>query len=163
VKASGADSVYFGGFSTAGGTFVQQLRKALPAVTVLAGDRVFTDTFIQAAGKNAAEGVYITCPCVPPSQARGNFADQFANRFKDAPGYYAPEAYDAANVLLAGLAAGKGTRADLLAWVNGYDGDGISRHVKFTPKGDLDGAHPQVWAYRVNAGDVKKEAVIPDA
>lgn len=163
VVTAGADAVYYGGLSRVGGAFVKQMRAANPNITIVAGDRVFTDSFVDAAGKQAAEGVYITCPCVPPSEARNNYAEQFKTRYANSPGYYGPEGFDAANVLLAGLNAGKATRADMLAWVNGYDGEGISRHVKFTPKGDLDGNKLQVWIYKVSNGDVKSQSVIPEA
>jgi branched-chain amino acid transport system substrate-binding protein len=163
IKSSGADSVYFGGFSKAGGGFVKQLRAAKSDIVVMAGDRVFTDTFIDTAGQSNAEGVYITCTCVPPTEARNNFSTTYRNRFSDSAGYYGPEAFDAANILLSGIGAGKASRADMLAYVNAFDGEGVSRHVKFTVRGDLDVSRLQVWAYKVSSGTVRSVAVIPEA
>src|SRR5206468_12999083 len=69
IKNSDTSAVYFSGYSSPIGEFVKQLRAWKRDLTVVAGDRVFTDTFITNAGKDAAEGVYITCTCVPPPQA----------------------------------------------------------------------------------------------
>jgi ABC-type branched-subunit amino acid transport system substrate-binding protein len=163
IVDSGADSVYYGGYYEDGGAFVKQLRQASRGLPIVSGDRVFTDLFVDSAGKDAAEGVVITCPCIPPSQARGSFAQDYKSRYNEAAGYYAPEAYDAANILLAGLHAGNGSRSDLLAFVDGYDGDGVSRHIRFGEHGDLDVPSLQVWSYKVVGGAVKVQAVIPES
>jgi branched-chain amino acid transport system substrate-binding protein len=97
---------------------------------------------------------------VPPSEARNNFANDYRAKFEEA-GYYGPEAFDATNALLAALNAGKATRADVLAHVTAYEGEGVSRRIKFTPTGDLDSATPTVWAYQVKDGGVYKEQAIP--
>jgi branched-chain amino acid transport system substrate-binding protein len=159
INSATADAVYFAGYYDAGGLLVKQLREAKPGIKVLAWDRIFTNSFIEAAGKPAAEGVVITCPCLPPSEARNNFANDYRGRFEEA-GYYGPEAYDAANILLAALNAGNDTRDEILSYVTGYEGEGVSRRVNFTATGDLDNSSPTVWAYQVKNGGVFKEQVI---
>jgi branched-chain amino acid transport system substrate-binding protein len=159
ISSSTADAVYFAGYYDAGGILVKELRAAKPGIKIATWDRLFTDLFAETAGEAAAEGVVITCPCMPPSEARDNFANEYKARYSDA-GYYGPEAYDAANVLLAALGAGKATRADVLSFVNAYDGRGVSRRIKFTASGDLDPSTPTVWAYTVKQGGVYKDQVI---
>ncbi len=160
VTDAGADSVYFAGFFDDGGVFVKALRTAAPKITVVSGDKIFTQSFIDAAG-STAEGVVITCPCIPADQAGQNFAAQFKQKYSDAASYYGPESFDATNVFLAGLNAGKSTRADMLAFVNAYSGRGISRDIKFTVNGDLDVKNLQIWAYKVQGGYVDSDQVIP--
>jgi branched-chain amino acid transport system substrate-binding protein len=163
ILSAGADSMYLGAFYDDGALFVKQLRASNKTIKIVTGDRAFTDTFINDAGKDNAEGVIMTCPCVPASRAGDNFANRFKAKFNRSGGYYGPEAYDATNVLLAGLAAGKATRADLLSFVGAYDDQGVSRRIKFTAHGDLDVTSLQVWAYRVSGGYVDPEQVIPEA
>jgi ABC-type branched-subunit amino acid transport system substrate-binding protein len=158
IAAANADAVYVAAYHDAGAIFVKQLRTARPGIKVVAWDRAFTGDFVKNIGAEG-DSVVITCPCVPPDEARDNFANEYKQRFSDA-GYYAPEAYDAANVLLAALAAGKSTRADVLAYVNGYSGDGVSRRIKFATNGDLMSGAPNMWAYTVRGGSVYKDRVI---
>jgi ABC-type branched-subunit amino acid transport system substrate-binding protein len=162
VNSSGADALYLGAYYDDGALFVKQLRASNKTIKIVSGDRVFTDIFIDTAGKAAAEGTVMTCPCIPASKARNNFAAQFRTRYNHAAGYYGPEAFDAANILLAGLNAGTADRAAMLKYVDSYDGEGVSRRIKFTAHGDLDVTRLQVWAYRVSNGYVEPEQAIPD-
>jgi branched-chain amino acid transport system substrate-binding protein len=159
VTASTADAVYFSGYHDAAGIFVKELRAAKPGIKIMGWDRIFTDLFVETATSASAEGVVITCPCVPPSEARDNFANDYRERYSEA-GYYGPESFDAANVLLAALNAGKSTRADVNTFVNAYDGQGVSRQIKFTGTGDLNAPNPTVWAYLVKGGTIYKDRVI---
>jgi branched-chain amino acid transport system substrate-binding protein len=159
ITSSTADAVYFAGYYDSGALLVKELRAAKPDIKVMTWDRLFTDLFPDAAGTSAAEGVAITCACVPPSEARDNFSNEYKERYSNT-GYYGPEAYDSANVLLAALAAGKATRADVLSFVNSYDGQGVSRRIKFTATGDLDPSGSSVWAYTVKSGVVDKDQLI---
>jgi branched-chain amino acid transport system substrate-binding protein len=163
VNASGADWLYLAAYYDDGGAFVKQLRTQNKTIKIVSGDGVFTDLFVTNAGKDAAEGVVITCPCIPAPKARNNFATQFKDRFGHPASYYGPEAYDAANILLLALNSGASTRADVLRFVNAYDGEGVSRRIKFTPRGDLDSTRLQVWAYKVSNGFVDSEQAIPDS
>jgi branched-chain amino acid transport system substrate-binding protein len=161
ITDAGADSIYYAGFFDDGGIFVKQLRTANPNIAVVSGDKIFTQSFIDATG-TTSEGVVITCPCMPADQAAQNFATTFKQKYSDTASYYGPEAYDATNILLSGLNAGKSTRKDMLAYVNAYSGRGVSREVKFTVNGDLDVANLQIWAYKVQGGYVVSDRVIPN-
>lgn len=159
IVASTADAVYFAGYYDSGGILVKELKAAKPGIKVASWDRLFTDLFAEAAGNAAAEGVAITCSCVPPDDARDNFANEYKERY-GAAGYYAPEAYDAANVLLNSLGSGKATRTDVLSYVNAYDRQGVSRRIKFTASGDMEPSSVNVWAYTVKSGAVYKDQLI---
>jgi branched-chain amino acid transport system substrate-binding protein len=157
ITSATANAVYLATYYDAAIILVKQIRAARPDVKILGWDRIFTDAFITGAGKDA-EGVIMTCPCMPPSEARENFAAEYKSHFTYA-GYFGPEAYDAANVLLAALNAGKATRADVLKFVDAYDREGVARRIKFTDKGDLS-TPPNVWAYVVRGGGVTKDQAI---
>ncbi|MEO9221643.1 MAG: branched-chain amino acid ABC transporter substrate-binding protein, partial [Mycobacteriaceae bacterium] len=46
-----------------------------------------------------------------------------------------------------GIDAGKNTRAAMADFVRNYDADGLARHYKWTPTGELDNA--LIWIYKV--------------
>ena len=77
-----ADAVYFAGYYDAGADLREGAAAAKPDIKIVAWDRLFTDLFVDGAGKAAAEGVVITCPCVPPSEARDNFANDFTGALR---------------------------------------------------------------------------------
>ena len=110
------------------------------------------------AGKEA-DGAYVTYPLTPPDRT-GTFATACKARYGTSPPFWGPEAFDAANILLAGIAADRATRAGMLTWVHEFDGDGVSRHISFNADGDLDA--PQVWFHRVVDGAFRADSVIPD-
>jgi branched-chain amino acid transport system substrate-binding protein len=161
ITQSNADVLYLAAYYDAAGLLVKQLRNAGSTIKVMGWDRMFSPAFVNGAGPNAAEGAVITCPCLPPSEAKNNFANTYKEKFGDA-GYFAPEAFDAANVYLDGLAAGKSTRAKMLEFMAGYDHEGVSHRIKFKPSGDLDAA-PVVWAYKVQSGSVYKDQAVATA
>ncbi len=148
VTDSGADAVYFGGIGDDGGLFVKALRAVDKKITIVGGDRLIASSFFDGAG-DADAGVVATCPCVPTDVGVTRFQALFQARFGSGPGFYAPEAYDAAQILLSGIRAGRTSRGDLLDWVNDYDADGISRHLHFGADGGLDTLNRKVWAYAV--------------
>jgi len=148
VALSQAEAVYFGGIGDDGGLFVKALRAVDKKITIVGGDRLIASSFFDGAG-DADAGVVATCPCVPADTGVTRFHDLFQARFGTGPGFYAPEAYDAAQILITGIRAGRTTRENLLDWVDGYDGDGISRHLHFNANGGLDSPSLRVWAYAV--------------
>ena len=159
IKAANPDSLLYTGYDGPGALLIKQVRAALPNLLIMTTVRAYEDPLVNGAG-NAAENVYLTTPEIIPSAVSHDLVTEYQQRFSEAIPFYVAESYDAANVLLAGLAAGKSTRADMLAWVNGYDHTGVSRHVKFTADGDL--ASPQVWAAQIRGGRFTPQTVIAD-
>ena len=90
-------------------------------------DGLYDPGFVSGAGA-AAEGAIVTCPCLPSDKAGGTFAADFQKEFGVAPGSYGAEGYDGVKRYLQGFVAGKNTRADLLAWVDAYDKQGVSKY-----------------------------------
>ncbi len=70
VTASGADALFFGGYSPEAAPLIKQLRDAGWKGTFVVADGVKDQSYIDNA-QAAAEGTIITCPCVPADVAPG--------------------------------------------------------------------------------------------
>ena len=110
--------------------------------------------YIKAAGAAAAEGAILTCPCNPPEKVEGSFFQDYKTATNRDPGTYSAEAFDAANVFLAGVKAGKATPSDMLDFIGSYDAKGITKQIKFDDKGEVAKENIVVWAYKVSGGKI---------
>jgi branched-chain amino acid transport system substrate-binding protein len=154
VTQANPDAVFYSGYYAEGGPFAQQLHSAGYKGKFVAPDGVKDPQFIKLAGEAAAQGAYFTCPCVP-ADASAEFASQYQAKFGTPPQTYSAESYDAATILLSGIDHGNTTRAKELNWVNNYDADGITKHIKFDGTGELAG-QPAIWAYVVKGNEIDK-------
>lgn len=151
------DVVFYSGYYAEGAPFDQALvNKGFKGVFI-GPDGVKDPAFIQQAG-DASSNAYFTCPCLP-----GDLVPDFADAYKgisggDAPGTYSLEAYDAATILLKGIDAGNTTRPKLLSFVASYDGQGLSKHFKWDPTGEL--SDKAVYGYKVQDGKIVSVGVI---
>jgi branched-chain amino acid transport system substrate-binding protein len=153
IRASGATAFYYGGYYAEAGKLRKQLTDAGgKAITMVASDGVRDPGFVKGAGQAAAEGTILTCPCLPGSKTTGTFAADYEKRWDVESGTYSPEAYDAANVFLQGIEAGKTTRAALNAFIGSYSGDGVTKKIQFDAKGEV--TEKVIWAYSVKAGNI---------
>jgi branched-chain amino acid transport system substrate-binding protein len=158
VKASGADTLFYGGYYPEAGPLIKQLRAANWAGTFVTADGVKDPGFITAAGKAAADGTIITCPCIPPEQATGTFFEDYKAKFNTDPGTYGAEAFDATNVFLAGIKSGIDTRSAMLDFVKNYTGQGITKKIGWTANGESKDIH--VYAYKVVNGEIVYQSEI---
>lgn len=149
VKASAADAVFFGGYSPEAAPLVKQLRDAGWKGTFVVADGVKDQSYIDNA-KTAAEGTIITCPCVPPDVAP-DFQKDYKAKFNEDPNTYSGEGFDAATILLDGIAAGK-TRESMVEFVKSYDKAGVTKQLQFDEKGEP--KHVKVFAYKVEGGKI---------
>jgi len=161
IKASGADTVFWGGYYREAAPFMKQFRDNGGKATFVAGDGVKDDAFVKGAGEKEAEGAILTCPCVPPEKLQGTFAADYKAATGRDPGTYSAEAFDAANILLSGIKAGNTTREKLNTYVNNYTGKGITTTFKFQSDGDLDPSAVAVWAYKVQGGKIIADQLAP--
>jgi len=143
-----ADAVFFGGYYPEGELLIKQLRAGGWNGQFVVPDGVKDNEFLKVGGK-AAEGTLVTCPCVPGDKIAA-FADAYKAKFGSEPGTYGPEAYDAANVFLAGIESGISERSAMNDFVNSYDADGITKHVKFQSNGES--SEIPIWLYKVEGG-----------
>lgn len=150
AKASGATAFFYGGYYSNASKLVKQLKDGGFAGTFLGADGVKDDGFIKGAGA-AAEGSILTCPCLPPDKAP-TFATAYKAAFNSDPATYSAEAYDAANVFLAAIKAGKTSNADMNAFIASYSAQGVTKMVKFDSMGEP--SQVSVWAYKVTGGKI---------
>ncbi|TDC36317.1 branched-chain amino acid ABC transporter substrate-binding protein [Micromonospora sp. 15K316] len=163
AKAANVKAVFYGGYYQEAGLIRKQLTAAGVTAPMVAGDGVNDGAYITSAGAAAAEGTILTCPCQPATEARGTFIEEFKALNGVDPGTYSDTAYDAANILLAGIKAGKTTREGLLEFVKNYSGEGVAASYKFVEGGELDPAQVKVWAFKVQGGKVVPDQEIPKA
>ena len=151
IKTSGATVVIYTGYYSQAAVFIKQLRDSGSKAVFAGGDGVFNQEFPKLAGA-AAEGSKVTgvgglAGISPKLEA------DFKKKMGVSSGVYSVESYDAANILLSGIKAGKTTRVKMLAYVKAYKGKSVSGNtIKFDKNGDI--------SYGLFAGFTTKNGVL---
>lgn len=154
VKNSGADAVFYGGYTNEAAPFLKQLRAAGVTAKFIGGDGINDPAFPTGAGASESEGAVVTCPCLPGDKSKGSFQEDFKAKYGAAPGVYAAEGWDATTIFLDAFKAGKNTRKDILDFVTAYDKDGVTKRIKFDDKGEITASNLVIWAYVVKGGQI---------
>jgi len=147
VTGSKADAVFYGGYYAEAGLLVKQLRQAGYKGLFMSGDGSEDPAFVKAAGAQAANGAILTAPAGP---APADFDTKYQAVNNAPSGLYSTQAYDAANIFLAGLDAGKSSKEDMNAFIGAYSGDGVSGPIAFDKFGDI--KESVIFAYKVANG-----------
>jgi len=151
MKAAAPDAIFYGGYYAEAGKLAKQLRDAGVTATLVFGDGVKDQGYIDAAGP-AADGSIITCTCADGA-SNAEFAAAYTAKFPgETPQTYGAEAYDAAKAFLAAIAAGKTDRAGVLEFLGTYDAAGVTKQIKWDATGEVAGN--AVYAYKVDAGKI---------
>ena len=142
VKPANVDAIFFGGYYSAAGKLVKQMRDGGVQGTFVSGDGTLDAQFITGGGA-AAEGALLSCTC---SSAVGStdpevqkFATAYKAKYNVDPATYSTEGYDAANAFLQAIDAGKTSTSDINDFVTSIDFKGVSKQIKFTSTGELEG------------------------
>jgi branched-chain amino acid transport system substrate-binding protein len=156
VKGAKPDIVFYGGYYPLAGRFKKALGDddATKNLPFLSGDGTLDQGFLDGASPNA-DGAIVACPCNLATEsaggALGKFAKDYKAEFGQNAGTYSSEAYDAANMLMNGIAAGNTTREKLLAYVEGIKSyDGISKKIRFVENGNVN--TDTVYFFNVKGG-----------
>ena len=149
VNGSGADAVFYGGYYAEAGLLCKQLRQAGYKGLFMSGDGSEDPHFVTAAGAQAANGAILSAPAGP---APADFNAKYKAVNNSDAGLYSTQAYDATNIILAGLDAGKTSHADLNAFIGSYTGNGVSGPIAFDSKGDV--KTTTIYAYKVTGGKI---------
>src|SRR5262249_21375460 len=102
VKAADPDGVFFGGYYSAAGKLLKQLREGgVKTAKFLSGDGSLDEGLVTGAGTANAEGALVGCPCKIPDPSVTDpklqkFVTDYQAKFGAAPAIYALEGYDAA-------------------------------------------------------------------
>ena len=141
VKPANVDAIFFGGYYSAAGKLIKQLRDGGVQATFMSGDGSLDAQLISSAGGSAADGALLSCTC---SSAVGStdpavqkFATDYKAKFKVDPATYSAEGFDAANAFLQAIDAGKTSTADINDFITKIDFKGVSKQIKFDQNGEL--------------------------
>lgn len=154
VKASGADAMFYSGYFPELALLTKALKSVGYTGAVLSGDGSNDAEYVKQATPAVAEGVYLFCPCgdanVDPNAKA--FAAAYTKQFGKPAGTYSPESFDAANAIIAAMKSVTGglTRESVLAAVRTVDYAGITKTIKFTDKGEVEGK--TIFVFQVKAG-----------
>jgi branched-chain amino acid transport system substrate-binding protein len=153
VKSANPDAIFYGGYYQDAAKLVKQLRDAGVKSTFVTGDGSLDQQLITLGGA-AAEGAVVTCPCVLSGAATTDAAKKFTTdykaKFNADSGTYSTEGYDAAQVFLKAIEAGKTTGPDINTYIASNSFDGISKTIKFQSSGEIEAS--DIFAYEAKAG-----------
>jgi branched-chain amino acid transport system substrate-binding protein len=154
IKPANVDAIFYGGYYSEGGRFLKQIRDAGIKVPWLSDDGANDPKLIDSAGAAAAEGALMTCPCgdITANPAAKSFVTDYTAAAGMAPGTYSAEAFDATNVLLQAIDAGKTTSKDINDYLSTVSYQGLAKTVKFEAKGEV--ASNTIYVYEVKGGKV---------
>jgi branched-chain amino acid transport system substrate-binding protein len=155
VKAQGPDVVFYGGYYQAAGVLAKQLKDGGVTAKFMAPDGSEDPGFVAAAGP-ASEGAFLTAPAAPIDKVEGgpDFTSAYKAMFNTDPGLYSVEAFDAGNIFLESVKAGKFKRADVSGFLKTVNFKGLSKTYQFDDKGELSGT-VVVYLYQVENGVIK--------
>jgi branched-chain amino acid transport system substrate-binding protein len=151
IKTSDANVVIYTGYYSQAAVFIKQLRDSGSKAIFAGGDGVFNQEFPKLAGASA-EGSRVTGVGGLSGISAALEAD-YKKQMGVSSGVYSVESFDAANILLSGIKAGKTTRAAMLKYVKAYSGKSVSGNtIKFDANGDI--------SYGLFAGFTTKDGVL---
>jgi branched-chain amino acid transport system substrate-binding protein len=154
IKPANVDAIFYGGYYSEGGRFLKQVRDAGITVPFVSDDGANDQKLVDSAGAPAAEGALLTCPCgdISNNPNAATFVSDYTASAGAAPGTYSAEAYDATNVILQGIDAGKTTAANLNSYLATVSYPGITKTIKFDSKGEVQS--PTIYMFQVKNGKV---------
>ena len=147
VTSASPDAVFYAGYYPEAGLLCKQLRQAGYKGLFMSGDGSEDPAFVTTAGAQAAEGAVLSAPAAP---APADFNSKYKALNNKDSGLYSTQSFDAANIFLAGIEAGKTSHADMNTFIGSYDKTGVSGPIKFDSKGDI--SAQTIYAYKVTGG-----------
>ena len=161
IKASGADTLFYGGYDAQAALLAQALKAAGFTGRTVTGNGGKSDVFTKQAGA-AGNGWYFTCGCQDATTAPSAkaFAAAYQAKWNQPPSTYSPEAYDAANLFIDAInnivsGGGTVTRSSLLAQINKENFQGITTTIQFQSNGELQTSALIVNLFRQENGVIK--------
>ena len=161
IRNSGATAVYYGGAAREAGLLLGQLRTAGFQGAFVGGEALFDAEFINAAGRQAAPA-FVTLGVLPADQATGDFARMYREAFHTEATAFAGYAFDATNLLLAGIDNGIDARESMRDHLLLRPHSGVmSPEYRFRATGDLQDRDTRIAVYSVQDGSFVLKAAAP--
>ena len=140
MRAAKPDVLFFGGIYNEAGLLAKQSKEVGLNAPFLAADGSFGDKFIEIAGADAAEGAVMSfiAPDERTNDATRAFAEKFRKRYGSIKAF-APLGYDAANILMVGIAeADKPDRRAIISVLHSaaFEYSGVTGMSHFEANGD---------------------------
>jgi branched-chain amino acid transport system substrate-binding protein len=159
IRGSNPDAVYYGGEFPVAGPLSKQLAGAGLNIPLMGGDGIVDPKFIQLGGRDGDLGTSVGAPAENLPSAKQFIDDYKAAGFSEAYSTYGVLTYDAANVIINGLAkvVGDGGTFDdskrqaLIDAVQATKIDGASGPVAFDQYGDT--TNKVLTVYQVKGSD----------
>ena len=158
IVSSGADAMFYGGYDAQAALLAQALQSAGFKGRAVSGNGALDTTFTKNAGP-AGYNWYFTCGCQDSSKAPESkaFVAAYKKAYKQDPGTYSPEAYDAANVFITvinGIVSSGGTvdRTSILDGLSKVDYKGITAEIKFLSNGEVNASNLKVNLFQDQKG-----------
>ena len=152
--ASGAKAMFYGGYYCDLGLFLGALSSAGWSGAIMSGDGSDSNALIAGTTPaSAASGVLLSCACAVSQNSSFNKAFQNLANFSSSNATYAPESYDAANVIIAAMKKLKKiTRSALVAELHKISYKGLTKLIKFQKNGNIAGS--AIYVNQVKSGKV---------
>jgi branched-chain amino acid transport system substrate-binding protein len=147
VKGKKPDAIYYGGYSREAGPLAKQAKTLGLTIPIVGGDG-WQDTDYTTLAGTAANGNFATNGGPPQSAMNGfdAFNTKYKAKFNQDIFQYAPQSYDAANIIINAIKAVGPDKAGIVAQVaktSSYAG--ISGTITFNSKGDLTVGVFTIW------------------
>jgi branched-chain amino acid transport system substrate-binding protein len=139
IKGAQPDVIFFGGIDTQAGPMLKQM-KALGITAQYVGADGIQSTELFKLGGDAVEGTIASFPGLPLDRMpQGkSFGEKYKAKWKQDVVLYAPQGYDAFNVLVEAMKkAGSTDPAKFLPTLAAIDYNGITGPIRFDEKGDI--------------------------
>ena len=154
VVASGAKGMFYGGYYCDLGLFLGALQSAGYTGKIMSDDGSLSPALIQGTTPaSAANGVYLTCACSSSTDKSFNRQYQALAHFSAANATYAPESYDATNVIIKAMTSLKKiTRAAVVKALRTIVMKGITKVIRFQKNGNIAGS--AIYVNQVKNGKI---------
>lgn len=155
VKQSGATALFYGGYYAEGGKLLKQLRDSGFTGKFVSDDGANDQKLVTTAGVKQANGALLSCACQSVNPTADNpavkkFIDDYKAKWSVEQGTYSAEGFDAANVFLDAIKAGKTSGQDINEYLSTVSKTGVSKPIKFTPNGEIETS--AIYMFEVKAG-----------
>ncbi len=154
VVASGAKAMFYGGYYCDLGLFLGALQSAGYTGKIMSDDGALSPALIQGTTPaSAANGVFLTCACSSSTDRSFNRQYQALAHFSAANATYAPESYDATNVIIKAMSSLKKiTRAAIVKALHKIVMKGITKTIRFQKNGNISGS--AIYVNKVENGKI---------
>ncbi|MCI0382976.1 branched-chain amino acid ABC transporter substrate-binding protein [Streptomyces sp. CNQ085] len=165
VTKNKPDALIYAGYYQDAGPFAKKLKEAGFDGVAMSGDGTNDAQFIQLAG-DASDGWLLTCPCTDATKedATKKFAADYEKEFKQTPGTYSAESYDAAMMIIEEVKKlhedGGVERQALVDALRAAKYKGLTKEFSFDDKGEF--TNQTIYLYQVKGEGIEYQGSIDE-